>query len=416
MKILLKEKIIRIWQFIKAQKESYITTYLANQIKQKNTKITVVFIVYFPEAFASFQALYKMLKSDNRFNVYILCQPFLENPSINNSYLFLSERYSDVINAYENSKWYNLEKLTPDYVFYCRPYNPDYYEKYNSSTVRKYANVCFITYAYNLENKKDYNFNFVNNYDFLQNCSYIFTSTDYEKKILKKRFLLSMLINSYPKILFLGFPRFDLYYKKQDVQTKNKKFTILYTPRWTSSLKKKNQVGSFLTYIDHFYNYAKNNHDIKIIIRPHPLMFTHYIENGIVESDYFEMLENDFKCIGNIFMDKNKDYSKSLEEADVFVSDYTSLLVEYFVSSKPVIYLGKLDLFNSDTKKMCKSFYMADSWMKIEKKLDQIRNGQDNLFYERKKLFPEIIKNYGKASENILNFLLKEYYKRGVVL
>ena len=187
MKNLLKEKLIRIWQFIKAQKESYRTTIFVNKIKPNCDKIEVVFVVYFSEAFSSFQALYEMLRCDDSFSVHILCQPSLKSLDKNDSYLFLSEHYTGVINAYENSKWYDLKKLAPDYVFYCRPYNPDYYEKYRSSVVRKYAKVCFITYAYNLENKRDYNFNFVNNYDFLQNCAYIFTSTDYEKKVLKKR-------------------------------------------------------------------------------------------------------------------------------------------------------------------------------------------------------------------------------------
>ncbi len=49
MKNLLKEKLIRIWQFIKAQKESYRTTIFANKIKQNCDKIEVVFVVYFSE-------------------------------------------------------------------------------------------------------------------------------------------------------------------------------------------------------------------------------------------------------------------------------------------------------------------------------------------------------------------------------
>lgn len=413
MKNLLKEKLVRVWQFIKAQIESYRTTIFANKIKPKCDKIEVVFVVYFSEAFSSFKALYEMLRCNDSFSVHILCQPSLKSLDKNDSYLFLSEYYAGVINAYENSKWYDLKKLAPDYVFYCRPYNPDYYEEYKSSVVRKYAKICFITYGYNLENKRDYNFNFVNNYDFLQNCSYIFTSTDYEKKVLKKRFLLSTIVGTYPRIEFLGFPRFDLFYKKQNLQKERKVFTILYTPRWTSSFKKKNQVGTFLSYITFFYDYAKNNRDIKIIIRPHPLMFSHYLENGIVESDYFFKLENNFKYLGNIFMDKNKDYLESLEEADVFISDYTSLLVDYFISGKPVIYLGNLDLFNADTRKMCKSFYLADSWQKIKMFIEQIRNGNDCFFYERKKIFLEIIKNYGKASENIINILLKDFREQG---
>lgn len=407
MKNLLKEKLVRVWQFIKAQIESYRTTIFANKIKPECDKIEVVFVVYFSEAFSSFQALYEMLRCDDSFSVHILCQPSLKSLDKNDSYLFLSEYYAGVINAYENSKWYDLKKLAPDYVFYCRPYNPDYYEEYKSSVVRKYAKICFITYAYNLENKRDYNFNFVNNYDFLQNCYYIFASTEYEKNILQKRFVLSSILRNYPKILFVGFPRFDLYFNKKEklLSKQDKPFTILYTPRWTSYKKIRNQESSFLLYIDNFMNYAKLNSDVQIIIRPHPLMMRHYITENIVSPDFFDKLEKSFLQIGNIHFDKTKDYFDSLDKADVFVSDYTSLLVEYFVSGKPVIYLGKINLFNKDAKKMCSSFYRANSWNEIKNFIENIKFGFDSLKIKRNKIFQKIIKNYGKSARNIFDIL-----------
>ena len=116
MKNLLKEKLVRVWQFIKAQIESYRTTIFANKIKPECDKIEVVFVVYFSEAFSSFQALYEMLRCDDSFSVHILCQPSLKSLDKNDSYLFLSEYYAGVINAYENSKWYDLKKLAPDYM------------------------------------------------------------------------------------------------------------------------------------------------------------------------------------------------------------------------------------------------------------------------------------------------------------
>lgn len=403
---------VACWQFIKAQKESLKTTKFIKEKKQKNRIIKVAFIIYFTEAFSSFKYLYELLKNDKRFSVLLLCQPTLENINkFNDSYEFLKNQYPEATNAYKNSEWYDLKKFSPDYVFYTRPYNPDYYEKYKASAVRKYSKVCYITYAYNLENCRDHNFNFVNNFDFLQDCAFIFSSTNYERKILKNRFLLSTFINSYPKILFLGFPRFDLYFLQKANQNNNKVFTILYTPRWASHLKKANQASSFLEYVDYFYVYAEKNPDCNIIIRPHPLMFSHFIDNNIVERDYFEKLENKFKILGNIFFDKQKDYSKSLEKADVFVSDYTSLLAEYFITGKPTIYLGNLSLFNSDTKKMCKTFCLANSWEKIEYYIEKIRTKKVLSQKNREIIFSKIIKNFGSASKNIHDFLLKDYSK-----
>lgn len=152
-------------------------------------------------------------------------------------------------------------------------------------------------------------------------------------------------------------------------------------------------------------NYAKLNSDVQIIIRPHPLMMRHYITENIVSPDFFDKLEKSFLQIGNIHFDKTKDYFDSLDKADVFVSDYTSLLVEYFVSGKPVIYLGKINLFNKDAKKMCSSFYRANSWNEIKNFIENIKFGFDSLKIKRNKIFQKIIKNYGKSARNIFDIL-----------
>lgn len=275
--------------------------------------------------------------------------------------------------------------------------------------------MCFISYSYNLEHKTDHNFNVVNNYDFLQNCSYIFASTDYERKVLIGRFFRSKIKKGYPRIVSIGFTRFDLNYNKTRLY-ENKPFTILYTPRWTSYLKKDNEGSSFLQFIKCIIDYARHNSGVRIIIRPHPLMFMHYINNNIVEPDYFEKLEDTFSKLGNIYLDKSSDYMDSLNKADIFLSDYTSLLVEYFISGKPVIYSGSLKPFNYKTKKMCKGFYNLNKWEQIETKIRQLRSGIDPLSSLRKKLFPEIIKDYGNASRNILETLIKDFNAKGKLL
>lgn len=411
-------KLISFWQFIKAQAESEKTTIYSKNLNSKNNKISVVFIIYFAEAFSSFKSLYELLRADNDFDVHLLCQPnFSDNDWSNHNaaYSFLSALYPEAINAYKNKKWFALNTLSPDYVFYCRPYNSDYYTAYKASVVREVAKVCFIAYSYNLEHKHDHNFNTVNNYDFLQNCYYIFATTEYERSILRKRFVLSSMRQNYPKILFAGFTRFDLYCNKKEssLPRKNKPFTILYTPRWTSYKKIKSQGSSFLLYIDNFIDYARQNSDIQIIIRLHPLMIHHYIAENIVSPDYFEKLENTFRQLGNIRFDTSKDYFDSLEKADAFISDYTSLLVEFFISRKPVIYLGNVSLFNKNTKKMCQAFYKANSWNEINNFIEQLKNGCDLFYEKRNRLFPKIIKSYGKASENIRNILKNNFYEKG---
>lgn len=411
----LTEKAVHFRQFIKAQREAKKTTLFAKNLHSKNSTMSIGFIISFTEAFSSFKPLYELLKKDGRISVFLICCPNIREhnwTAYNASYEFLSKTYPEAINAYKDSRWFDIKKLSPDYVFYCRPYNPDYYENYRTPIVRTYAKVCYIPYGFCLEHRNNHNFNFVNNYDFLQNCSYVFASNDYESNVLTERFFYSKIKNGYPRIVSAGFTRFDLDYNENPV-INFKPFTILYTPRWTSHLKKKNEEGSFLSFIEHIIDYASHTADVQIIIRPHPLMFSHYMANGIVAPDYFEKLEDTFSKLGNIYFDKSKDYFESLNKADVFLSDYTSLLVEYFVSGKPVIYTGSLKLYNRKAKKMCKSFYVLNNWKQIEERIQRLKNKEDPLLATRKKLFPEIIKNYKEASKNILEILVKDFSTKG---
>lgn len=412
------EKVVHFRQFIKAQREANKTTVLAKHLNSNNSTISIVFIISFTEAFSSFKPLYELLKKDGRFSVFLICCPNIREhdwKAHNASYEFLSRTYPEAIHAYKDSHWFDIKTLSSDYVFYCRPYNPDYYENYRASIVRKYAKVCYIPYGFCLEHKSNHNFNFVNNYDFLQNCSYVFASNDYERRVLTKRFFSSKIKKGCPRILSVGFTRFDLDYNENPI-VNSKPFTVLYTPRWTSHLKKKNEEGTFLRFIAHIIDYASHTADVQIIIRPHPLMFSHYIQNNIVPPDYFEKLEDTCSKLGNIYFDKNKDYFESLNKADVFLSDYTSLLVEYFVSGKPVIYSGNLKLYNRNAKKMCRSFYILNTWEQIEERIQQLKNKEDPLLDTRKKLFSEIIKNYKETSRNILEILVKDFNTKGEFL
>ena len=60
---------------------------------------------------------------------------------------------------------------------------------------------------------------------------------------------------------------------------------------------------------------------------------------------------------------------------------------------------------------MCKTFCLANSWEKIEYYIEKIRTKKVLSQKNREIIFSKIIKNFGSASKNIHDFLLKDYSK-----
>ena len=81
--------------------------------------------------------------------------------------------------------------------------------------------------------------------------------------------------------------------------------------------------------------------------------------------------------INNISFDKNIDYLVSLSTSDILISDFTSLLIEFFIMKKPIIYCGKTNHFNSVGKEMEKGLYLVDDKDLLIDRLEKLLTGND---------------------------------------
>lgn len=375
-------------------------------LKNKKSKIELVFIIYMPEVFSSFQSIYESACKNSNFSVHILAQPHVDNQQglkgQNPAYDYLRNKYDNVINAYDNNEWFDLKKLNPDYVFYTRPYNHQYYNDYLPSVVRYYAKVCFEQYSYDMDITAD--FYIVYNYPFIQNVTFVFNSAESicnkVKKMIKNH-------KKYPQALCFGFTRFDLLknYSKQDKKRK----TVLWLPRWTASKKQGKRQGHFFEYINLFLSFAENNKDIDFIIRPHPLMFANFKLLGLYTEKDIENLYKKCNEIGNVFIDTDKSYLESLLKADILFADYTALLVEYFMTGNPIIYCDDASTFSKEVKQMDKGFYHEKSWFNIKDRLEKLLRNKDELFDDRKKIISKFI-GETLAGEKIIKYLQNDYY------
>lgn len=409
----------KMWQesrlMYRDSRESYVYASKKKRNREKH-KIVLVFIIYMPEVWNSLKSVCDFAMADPQFEVYILAQPRISvlGHSItvreNEAMDFLGKKYKNVVEAYDfkEDKWFDIEVLSPDYVFYTRPYNIEYYDLYKPCKVREYAKVCMIPYGYDVVNNCITDG--VYNIDFLRYVSLLFCSSYSVMERNRKKFLKEY-SKGYIKIVYLGFPRFDLLYDHQTICEKDRNFTtVLWTPRWTSEGTKNNMNSSFLNYKGKFLEFMRRNPEFELIIRPHPLMFANYIQKGIMKEEEVKSFKEECNKTGNIIFDEEKDYLPSLLKADIFVSDFSSLLAEYFVTGKPVVYCDVSDEFSAECKEMDQYFYHATSWDEIEKAIFELKRKKTGYrdVVEKLDIFP---KDIGKIGKMILEYIVYDYGK-----
>lgn len=360
---------------------------------EKKDKLTVVFLMQYPESWDKVRTVYECMKKDERFDAKIFCVPMekehkefhLFSYDTNPTYdWFVKKGYVDAINALVGKdEWYNLKELKPDYVFYTRPYNILLPKQYRSSEVSKYALISVMWYGICL---------YVNlavavyAKDFFREVYLLVATCRDEKKIFSKINVLNTLIHiqcwTYGLVAIESAlnKRFDV---TKIWQFAGKKKRILWTPRWSTD----EHIGgsNFIKYKDFILGYAKNHQEVAILIRPHPLMFLNFEQTGEMTVDERESFFQRCEDLGNVKIDQTHDYVATFWNTDILLTDFSSIIPEFYVTGKPIIYCEwrngykKTELMND----MCSSMYIANNYEDISGFLKQVFTGNDPLNQRR---------------------------------
>ena len=382
--------------------------------ENRRTLIKIVFLLEYPEVWNSSKSVFEAFQNDERAKVFLIALPKFPNDlSRNEAYEFALPLYDNVINGYEDGKWFDLKALHPDYIFYTRPYDKEYPANFKPKNTARYAKNCYISYGYDFtigyHNEVSYN---------LKTFPYMYmvfcegnTAANYCKKMCGNFLKYSK------KIYTMGFPRFDLLYEMCSFTLQHKNNdnnylkTVLWTPRWSLDDKANNGTSYFQLIDDlvHFFNEEKNL-SYKLIIRPHPLMFENFVSKGRMSHAKVEALMREGALGKNIEFDKNIDYLKTLENVDIVISDYSSLLIEYLVLGIPTIYCDKADTFDEDGIIMDTSMYHANGADETISILEKLLNGEDTLKIKRLEAREKISAGFdGKIGKRISLEVINDY-------
>lgn len=325
--------------------------------------IKVCFIVQRTEIFTSVQSVFETMCSDNRFSVSILVLPRYDHAkkkvdisTIEKNIDFcknLDEKIT-VINPY-NTQTKSFEGISGynfDFIFLGLPYAGEYPEEYHFKTLSQYSRLCYVPYGSSYTDgmkmiKGCFTDNLLSYVDYLfADCDKVYNYCNSKLRLCKNTDLKSIVYN-------LGYPRFDLI--KHSDKSGNAK-TFLWLPRWTTNFDN-NEKSTFLENKDVLIDYFKEHSELILIIRPHPLMFSHYIAMGIMSQTEVNDYKSLIASLPNVSLDESSSYMESFEKADCLIADYSAIDIEFLLTGRPIIYL---DNVNAMDKNISDALYVSD--------------------------------------------------------
>ncbi len=380
--------------------------------KKKSRKIKVYFLCQYMQGYNKIFDVIECMKNNELFDVKVLAIP--DNINLfpkNNEYEFWYSKFGTiVVNSIENNEWFDLKKEKPDYVFVQRPYDNYVPYEFQIEVLKQYTKLCYIPYAFELINLRDVA---MPDY-FVKNISMFFCSQseefEYCSNIIKN-------INDgvCRKAFNLGYPSLYSIVKKNNNNSAFKKIdkrnnlNIIWTPRWTTDDKLCKT--SFFNYKDRLLEYIKKQKNINFVFRPHPLAFKNFIEKRIMTKKEVHNYLRQFKK-SNMHYDKCSDYYDTFNDSDVLITDFSSIIIEYFLFNKPIIYCySNCSKTTEFMNKMMNCFYCVNNWDELECVLENLKKGIDPLKKNRLKLLNNFLKGYqSNVSAKIVEEIKSDFF------
>lgn len=347
-----------------------------------NSKIKVAFIAQMPEIWDKESPIYEAMLADQEFDPVLVAIPPCydpENSTINTEYgesNYFLEKYPSCIRAYNNGAWISLANYNFDYVFLQRPYDHYLPNGFRSYDLVRFTKVCYIPYGFVGADV----FNGGNSdKTFFRNIYFSFLESEYMVDVLSKKFRTRSERKNH-KILNAGYPALIPYFSFDKTENLH---TLMWTPRW--SFDPVIGGSNFLNYKDCFIDTVKRYPDFRYIFRPHPLMFGEILNKGFMTQKEIDNYIAELEAIGVVY-DKNTPLVESLKSVDVLITDFSTIIIQFFLTGRPIIYCESCIELNKTYQKMKKGMYLVnsnedfiDSVSNISRKGDYLKSTRDEI-------------------------------------
>jgi hypothetical protein len=314
---------------------------------------------------------------------------------------FFHDRYPDV---YDFTNVLDLRVFAPDYIFLSKPYEAlRPLIGTHTRELAKFAKLCYIAYASpGTKNFLDLNARME---DFFSHITFHFCDSEEEKLLMEAVHPLTV-SRGVQHFEDLGYPCFECYLDER--RTAHSARRILWTPRWTTQ----ERIGGshFFEYKDLFLEFAEKygSEELKFAIRPHPLMFDHFVTEGqMTEQDVA-----DYKAqlaAHDIELDEGCNAVDTLFVTDILLSDFSSLNMHFFLLDRPMVYCPCSSELADDFKKILEGSYVAENWGQAEYYLTKLIRGDDPKAQRRREIIDVFRAKHTGAARRIAERLKRDY-------
>ena len=375
-----------------------------NFLRHEQRKIRVAFMANSFVSGEKILPVYEAMKEREDFETFLIVYAGADYKYLDRAWEYFQKKYpDDTIYGYS---LVTLEKLKPDYVFLPNPYDSRRnFPGFRTNDIAKFAKVCVISYGATLS--KIFSDRLFEEFpSFWRNVYLFFASAETVKAEFEKNFPQDVSMN-YQHVEFLGYPALKPYYKleKESSAVKN----ILWSPRWNFDDK----IGGshFMDYKDNFVALAeKYAGKVELIFRPHPDLFNELMKKNFMTREkinaYDELLKKK-----NIYRQTTlAGMFESIRKVDIFLTDYSSILIEFFLTGRPIIYCEYSKARPlPEYEEMFAAMYVAHTWKEVERHLEDLLAGNDPLFEKRQDIAKKIFDTHKDATEKIIERVIKDF-------
>lgn len=368
---------------------------------QSGEKITVVFVCHRAQIWSALKTVFEACNEDEQFETIIVTIPNKKQiPKLGlNHEEYVSEGaeefYKDypcrVIQGYDykNKTWFDLETLNPDYVFFQTPYDICRPPQYRSNRVALYAKICYVHYG--MPFMGDFIAEESFPVSFLKHTYFHFAEFKEMKDYYVNR-VDENPIHRHERVILTGYPKLDgiknyigIESKSWHYKDEQKRYRIMWTPRW--SMGEGN--CTFFEYKDKLLDYVEEKKNIEFLFRPHPQAFSEFIEKKLMTKEEVDKYCERYASSNTAFIDEEREYLPSFYSSDVLITDESSIIPEYFLTEKPIIFTYNVTHLNEFAKKIAEGFYWVKDWQELQETLEMLMRGEDPLLEKRKQLIGE---------------------------
>lgn len=392
----------------------------------KKEKIHVVFVCHRGALWNSLRTVCDACMEDEAFRVTIVTIPNKKQlPGLGlNHEEYVSEGAEEFFRDYgcevlrgydyETGRWLDLEDLAPDYLFFQTPYDVCRPPQYQSASVSLFTKMCYVHYGMPFMGGMIAEESFPRG--FLQNIYLHFAEFPEMQQYYVQR-VPENAVHKYRNVRLTGYPKLDgveRYIGCESTSWVNPRekglFRVMWTPRW--SMGEGN--CTFFDYKDKLPVWIEEQGNMELLFRPHPQAFAEFIEKKQMTERQVEDYKAVYEKSPVLSIDAQQEYLPSFYSSDVLLTDESSIMPEYFLTGKPIIFTYKETHLNDFAQKLSEGFYWAKDWQEVQEHLARLSSGEDPLKQKRQELIAREFCIPEKGAGFTIKEMLKEdFYKEG---